>query len=107
DGARARRAVPRRDPARARGAGGGGSRPAHRRRRAGERLRAGLPRDRRADPGPATRGRTPPGAAAQPAVVAGSSRWAAPPRSDSSRTIATPTVIAESATLNIGQLQAP
>src|SRR5262249_58145008 len=97
----------RRVPAGARGAGGAGPRTADRRRRAGERLRAGLPRDRRADPGPGTRGRTPPGAAAQRAVVAGSSRGAASPRSDSSRTIATPTVIAESATLNIGQLQAP
>src|SRR5262249_50583937 len=105
-GAPARRAVPGRDPPGALGPRGGRPPPANRRRRAGESPRPRLPRDRRARAGPPSRGRAPPGAAGQCAVVAGSSvAWAPRPRNDSSSTTATPTLMAESATLNIGQLQ--
>ena len=78
---------------------------ADRRRRAGEPAEPRLPRDRRARAGAAEGGRAPrAGGRRQPAVVAGSG---SSPRNDSRSTITTPTVIAESATLNIGQLHSP
>ena len=83
----------------------GRSGPAARGRGAGESAGPRVPRDRRTRPAASRRSRAAgAGAVAQRVVVAASD---APARSDSTSTTTTPTVIAESATLNIGQLHSP